>query len=119
MPAVLVDRHHEAHDSLLRHADDRDRVFDAGKDPFDDGAALVEHELRRYAAPGKQVDHLAGPITRGLFVVPEAEVYIIVWHEALAEQRLDGLENHHERTLIVEGATTPDHPLACGIFCDL
>ena len=79
-----------------------------GRGAADDGTALVEYEPWLDAAvPQRLGDHACGPAER-LLVAAERQVHVARRREAGREEVLDGIHHHHQRSLVIEGATTVD-----------
>ena len=106
--AAALDPQLDRHDALLGHADDADRLADAGEGVVRDRAALVDDEPRPDAAACELLDRLLGRRTEHLLVAAEREPDVLGRREVALEQGLDRLADPDQAALVVEGAAAPD-----------
>ncbi len=108
MPALAAGAEAEREHTLLADADHRRTSAYERERGRHDGTALVEHEPWLDAAvPQRLGDHARGPAER-LLVAAERQVHVARRREAGREEVLDGIHHHHQRSLVIEGATTVD-----------
>ena len=103
VPAGIAGDQFDVEQPLLGQPDDGGRPGNAGKTPVTTAppSSMTAHGGR----PARSAsDREAGADAEHLLVVTEREVHVAGRGDAGRDQRLDGLEDRHQRALVVDGA---------------